>query len=503
MFAGVTLHAVGASVLRARMTPAGDHTFAVDLADATGAPVATVDSLASRPLTRLRGEQDTAGEALFVLDWQPLALDPDAPAADHRLLEIPAGSDAGTVRAALRTALAALQDDDARPLALVTRGAVATAGEGVPDLAGAAVWGLARSAQSENPGRCVLLDLEPGADPGILLRAVLATGEPQVAVRSGTARAARLVRAEPLEGAAAPALDPEGTVLLTGATGGLGPVLARHLVTAHGARHLALVSRGGRADALVAELAALGASATAHACDVADRDALSALLDGLRQERPLTAVVHAAGVLDDGVVASLTPERLDAVLAPKALAALHLHELTRDQDLAAFVLFSSVAGTVGAPGQGNYAAANACLDALAAHRAADGMPALSLAWGPWAPTGGMTGALDEADLARMSRGGMVPLSAEEGTALFDRALGTGRPAVAPVRLDLSSLRAQGGELAPVFRALAGRPVRRGAATGETGSDSPSAWPPRGDGAGRGPADHRPLPCGRRARTRRT
>lgn len=210
MFAGVTLHAVGASVLRARMTPAGDHTFAVDLADATGAPVATVDSLASRPLTRLRGEQDTAGEALFVLDWQPLALDPDAPAADHRLLEIPAGSDAGTVRAALRTALAALQDDDARPLALVTRGAVATAGEGVPDLAGAAVWGLARSAQSENPGRCVLLDLEPGADPGTLLPAVLATGEPQVAVRSGTARAARLVRAEPLEGAAAPPSTPRG-----------------------------------------------------------------------------------------------------------------------------------------------------------------------------------------------------------------------------------------------------------------------------------------------------
>ncbi|MBM7439960.1 type I polyketide synthase [Streptomyces sp. HB132] len=469
MFAGVTLHAVGASVLRARMTPAGDHTFAVDLADATGAPVATVDSLASRPLTRLRGEQDTAADALFALDWQPLPLDPDAPAADHRLLEIPSGSDAGTVRAALHTALAALQDDDALPLVLVTRGSVSTAGEDVPDLAGAAVWGLARSAQSENPGRCVLLDLEPGADPAILLPAVLATGEPQVAVRSGAARAARLVRAEPLEGAADPALDPEGTVLLTGATGGLGPVLARHLVTAHGVRHLALVSRGGRADDLVAELAGLGASASVHACDVGDRDALSALLDGLGQARRLTAVVHAAGVLDDGVVASLTPERLDAVLAPKALAALHLHELTRDHDLAAFVLFSSVAGTVGAPGQGNYAAANACLDALAAHRGANGMPALSLAWGPWAPTGGMTGALDEADLARMSRGGMIPLSADEGTALFDRALGTGRPAVAPVRLNLSALRAQGGELAPVLRALAGRPVRREAATGDTGS----------------------------------
>ncbi|MFD4033792.1 SDR family NAD(P)-dependent oxidoreductase [Streptomyces sp. NPDC058637] len=469
MFAGVTLHAVGASVLRARMTPTGDHTFAVDLADATGAPVATVDSLASRPLTRLTTGQDIAGAALFALDWQPLALDTDAPAADHRLLEIPSGSDAEAVRAALHTALTALQDDDPRPLAVVTRGAVSTGGEDVPGLAGAAVWGLARSAQSENPGRCVLLDLEPGTDPGTLLPAVLASGEPQVAVRSGAARAARLVRAEPLDDAAAPVLDPEGTVLLTGATGGLGPVLARHLVTAHGVRHLALVSRRGHADELVAELAALGANATAHACDVADRDALATLLDGIGQDRPLTAVVHAAGVLDDGVVSSLTPERLDAVLAPKALGALHLHELTRDHGLSAFVLFSSVAGTVGAPGQGNYAAANAFLDALASHRSANGSPALALAWGPWAPTGGMTGALDEADLARMSRGGMIPLSAEEGTALFDRALRIGRPVLAPVRLDLSALRAQGGELAPVLRALAGRPARREAATEGTGS----------------------------------
>ncbi|WP_335936422.1 type I polyketide synthase [Streptomyces sp. PTD5-9] len=468
-FTGVTLHAVGASALRARMTPTGDHTFAVDLADPTGTPVATVASLASRPLTRPDDGHDPAADALFALVWQPLTLDADAPAPGHRLLETAPGADADAVRAALRTALAALQDDDPRPLAVVTRGAVSTDGEDAPDLAGAAVWGLVRSAQSENPGRCVLLDLEPGVDAETLLPAVLASGEPQIAVRSGAARAARLVRAGTPGDGPAPALDPDGTVLITGATGGLGPVLARHLVRAHGVRHLALVSRSGAAGELIAELAALGADATAHACDVADRDALAAVLAAIPGDRPLTAVVHAAGVLDDGVVSALTPERIDAVLAPKALGALHLHELTARRNLSAFVLFSSVAGTLGAPGQGNYAAANAVLDALAAHRRAHGSPALSLAWGPWAPTGGMTGALGEADLARMSRGGMTPLSAEDGTALFDRALRTGRAALAPVRLDPSALRAQGGELAPVLQALAGRTVRRTAAAEGAGS----------------------------------
>ncbi|WP_435897545.1 SDR family NAD(P)-dependent oxidoreductase [Streptomyces achromogenes] len=465
-FAGVTLHATGASVLRARLTPAGDHAFAVDLADADGAPVATVASLTSRPLTRL-ADQDPAADALFTLDWQPLPLDGDAPDPGHRVLHSAPGSTPDAVRQALRTALAALQDDDPRPLAVVTRGAVSTAGEDVPDLAGAAVWGLVRSAQSEHPDRFTLLDLEPGADAATVLPGALATGEPQLAVRAGTARAARLIRAELPAEAPDFDFDPEGTVLLTGATGGLGRVLARHLVTAHGVRHLALLSRSGTADDLIAELAALGATATAHACDIADRDRLATVLAGLPADRPLTAVVHAAGVLDDGVVSSLTPERLDTVLAPKALGALHLHELTGEH--VPLVLFSSVAGTVGAPGQGNYAAANALLDALAAHRHAHGAPALSLAWGPWAPAGGMTGTLDEADRARMTRGGMTALSAAEGTALFDRALRAGRPALAPVRLSLPALRAQGPGLAPVLRALVGRPVRREAAAEGTGA----------------------------------
>ncbi|WP_053656865.1 type I polyketide synthase [Streptomyces sp. MMG1121] len=466
MFAGVTLHAVGASVLRARLVPTGPHAFAVDLADATGAPVATVTSLASRPLTNLRAARDTTADALFTLDWQPLPLEADAPDTDHRVLHSVPGADAAAVREALHSALAALQDEDPRPLAVVTHGAVSVSGEDVPDLAGAAVWGLVRSAQSENPDRFVLLDLEPDTDADAVLPGVLASGEPQVAMRARAARAARLVRAEVTPGSGELTLDPEGTVLLTGATGGLGPVLARHLVTTYGVRHLALLSRSGDSGDLIAELAALGATATAHACDVADRDALAAVLAGIPADRPLTAVVHAAGVLDDGVVSSLTPERIDQVLAPKAFGALHLHELTGGRS--AFVLFSSVAGTVGAPGQGNYAAANALLDALAAHRHAQGAPALSLAWGPWAPSGGMTSSLDEADRARMARGGMTALSAEEGTALFDLAARAGRPALAPVRLSLPALRAQGSALAPVFRALAGRPVRREAAAEDAG-----------------------------------
>ncbi|MEF9908101.1 SDR family NAD(P)-dependent oxidoreductase [Streptomyces sp. P9-A2] len=268
--------------------------------------------------------------------------------------------------------------------------------------------------------------------------------------------------------------DPDGTVLVTGGTGSLGALVARHLVTAHGARNLLLTSRSGPdapgARELAAELTALGATVTVEACDAADRDALAALLASVPATAPLTAVVHTAGVVDDGVLAALTPGRTATVLRPKADAALHLHDLTRDLDLAALVLFSSAAGTLGNPGQANYAAANSFLDGLAHVRRAEGLPATSLAWGLWSHASGMTGTLAEADLRRTARDGMLGLTAEDGLALLDAALTSAEPVLVPTRLDLGVLRerAASGTLPPMLRALVRAPRRTAAATTAAG-----------------------------------
>ncbi|MGW7794304.1 type I polyketide synthase, partial [Streptomyces tricolor] len=253
--------------------------------------------------------------------------------------------------------------------------------------------------------------------------------------------------------------DWSGGVLVTGGTGALGRLVARHLVSAHGAERLVLLSRGGPeapgAAELLEELAGLGAQATVVACDAADRAALARVLD----EHPVSAVVHTAGVLADAVLTSLTPERLDTVLRPKLDAAWHLHELTRERPLTAFVLFSSAAGLLGSPGQAGYAAGNTFLDALAAHRRALGLPAVSLAWGAWAGSGGMADRLGDTDTRRMASGGVLPLDTETGLALFDTGVTRAEPVLLPARLDLAPRDA--ARTAPLLRSLVRAPRRTG------------------------------------------
>ncbi|MFI6150953.1 SDR family NAD(P)-dependent oxidoreductase, partial [Streptomyces sp. NPDC051109] len=487
----VTLHAAGAALVRVRVTPAGTEGVRIAVADAAGRPVASVDTLVLREVSaaQLSAADGCAHhDGLFRLGWTPLPA--PAPAAcavswaewDELGAEDPVpavvvlrsapGSDPDSVHAAVQRTLSLLQswlaDDryDEAKLLVVTEGAVEVDGSAVTDLAGAAVWGLVRAAQSENPERFLLADL---SDPATV-PAVVALGELQVAVRGEAFHAARLQRvpvaAEPLPSST---FGARGTVLLTGATGTLGRLVTRHLVTEYGVQRLLLTSRRGieapGAAELVEELTARGVHIEVAACDAADRDALAKVLASVPAGHPLTGVVHLAGMLDDGVITALTPERVDAVLRPKVDAALNLHELTQEigAELDAFVLFSSAAGTFGTPGQGNYAAANAFLDALAARRRAQGLVGQSLAWGLWADEGGMAGGLDDSALQRMNRTGVEALSAERGMALFDTASSLDAPVLVPVQLDLSA--ADGADVPALLRGLVRRPARRAAGNG--------------------------------------
>ncbi|WP_445074842.1 SDR family NAD(P)-dependent oxidoreductase, partial [Streptomyces sp. SAS_267] len=516
-WSGVRLAAAGASDLRVKVSRVGTGTSAVSLvlADGTGEPVAQVDSLTLRPAP---ADQLRAGsgsdDAVFGLEWTPFGL-PSAPdgmrietyedLAALRSTDSPADSDAAAVadavvvpcptgtgadlatrirevtHAVLELVQWWLAEERPARLVLVTR---------TGDLAQSAVRGLVGSAQTENPDRIVLVetagdaraDVVSGVDGTRLARVLpglIASGEPQAALHpDDEVRVPRLVRV-----AAPKNAEPElpglgsGTVLLTGASGGLGGLFARHLVAEHGVRSLLLVSRRGGdapgAAELTAELTANGADVTWAACDIADRDAVRALLTGPGQS--LSAIVHTAGVLDDGIIGSLTPERLDAVFRPKVDAALNLHDLAGELsgDLSAFVLFSSVAGTLGTPGQANYAAANTFLDALAEHRRSVGLRATSLAWGLWAQDSesAMTGSLDHTDLTRIKRMGLAAIPPTDGLRMFDAALAIDRAAVAPIRLDTSAFRDGPGQpVPPVLRGLVRvAPVRRTARTAPKGS----------------------------------
>ncbi|WP_191253729.1 type I polyketide synthase [Amycolatopsis oliviviridis] len=428
LFGDVTLHAAGATALRVRVTPTGPGTVSLLATDITGAPVATLGTVNVRTAEapRPRGT-----DSLYELTWVEVPADGET-GEDVQVFTAPEGEP----RDALAATLAAIQE-------FLTDGGTRLVVRTGDTPAGAAVRGLARTAASEHPDRFVVLEGEDVAT-------ALATGEPQVRIRDGVAEVPRLARAT----AGEPAIWGEGTVLVTGGTGGVGAAIARHL--APEVTKLVLTSRRGLDAPGAAELAEeLGADVVA--CDVTDRDALATLLDGIDD---LTGIVHAAGVLDDGVVTELTPERFDTVLRPKAEAALALHELTLGKPLTQFVLVSSVSGILGGPGQASYTAANALLDDLARRRHAEGLPARSLAYGLWA--NGMGG---QSDVDRLARAGFGALTDEEGLALFDAALAASTPVPVPVKLDLATLRtlARTSEPAPALRGLVRVPKRRGAA----------------------------------------
>ncbi|WP_440901366.1 SDR family NAD(P)-dependent oxidoreductase, partial [Actinosynnema sp.] len=360
-----------------------------ELADENGKPVLVVGSVVTRPVDEHPG---------YEVGWTPADGSGEATGSQVlRVQDAPDLPEPHRARAVVCGVLLALQRFLATHgrgrLLVVTRGAVAVRpGEPVDPVA-SAVWGLVRSAQAEHPGRFALVD---ELIDGVLPDGVL-PDEEQCAVRDGEVLVPRLVRAR---AGARRVLDPSGEVLITGGTGALGALVARHLVAAHGVRRLVLVSRRGPdapgAADLCADLRAAGAAVEVLACDVGDRDSVRALVSG----RSLTAVVHAAGVLADGVLEGLTPERVEEVFRAKVDSALLLEEATRDAGLAVLALFSSIAGVLGSAGQGAYAAASAFLDGLA-HRRPD---LLSLAGGPW--SGGMMAGLGASDLARHQRLGV-------------------------------------------------------------------------------------------------
>ncbi|MFI9787624.1 type I polyketide synthase [Kitasatospora sp. NPDC051984] len=522
----VAIEASDAPVLRVRLRPDGPDAVTARITDPSGRTVATVGSLTLR--TASTAALRASSGSVFHVGWTPVTagpgprpvtrwgllgprderllpdafpVEPRSATPDAVLLTCPPSVDApaldadpAAVHAVAAGVLDRLQahladDSTARtPLVVLTRGATGPLGARPADPGAAAVWGMLRAAQLEHPDRFVLLDTEGPDQDGLgdALADLLATGEPQAALRGGILYAPRLVRPTASAPASAPASairsagafgPSEGTVLLSGG-GALAAVLARHLVAAHGVRHLLVLSRRG-ADApglpeLAAELAGAGAEVTALACDVSDRRALAAALAAIPESRPLCAVVHTAGVLDDGLLDGLTAERMAAVLRPKFDAARHLDRLTRGADLAAFVVFSSAAGVLGSPGQASYSAANAALDALVAERRRLGLPGLSLAWGPWERVSGMTAALAGPDRRRIDRRGARGLSDEEAMALLDTVCaadaappGDGSPVVL-AHLDLT-VRGD-GPVHPMLRSL----VRRGPAATTGAKAAPSA-----------------------------
>ncbi|WP_438800564.1 type I polyketide synthase [Actinoplanes ianthinogenes] len=522
---GVTLHATGATAVRVRISHPAPDRISLLVADPAGQPVLTVGSLVSRPMTADRLAPADPADALLGVTWSPAATpDPGAtadvvfiygpddleligaeaarlavvasvtpspggdPPARGGETVIPGASRNATVAAGApgtvpsrsrETVVAGLrlvqswlgrpELNDSR-LVLVTHRAVPVGADEDVDVTTAPVWGLVRAAQAEHPDRIVLLDTDTGPDRelgGPLLDRAIATGEPELAIRGGELFVPRLAPAAVTGGTAPWA---EGVVLITGGTGGLGAILAEHLVRAHGVRKLVLTSRRGPdapgAAALIARLADLGGDGEAVACDVADRAAVARLIDGIGDR--LTGIVHAAGIGDNALLDHLDAARIGTVFAPKADAAWYLHELTAGLPIRAFVLLSSAGGLVLAAGQGNYAAANTFLDALAAHRRHRGLPATALAYGLWDAGSGLAAELTDGDRERMRRLGLPALTTPQALELFDRAVASDAAHLVPLPVDRGALRARTDEPPALLRGLAaGRRTRTRAAAGGT------------------------------------
>ncbi|MFI9721761.1 SDR family NAD(P)-dependent oxidoreductase [Streptomyces sp. NPDC052396] len=524
---GIRVNSAQPTALRVRLAPAGENALSMALADQNGAPVGGIESLTLRPvdigkLTELSFDHQ---DSLFQVDWVARQVPPGEAAGRYAVLGEPdaitaslgqgravfaglgelaaaggaippvvlAGidrSDAGAgdppavaeqnLHRVLRWTRDWLSDDrfsDSR-LVIVTREAIHDDEVPHTDPAAAAIWGFVRTAQTENPGRFTLVDTDDHPASWAGIPAAAATGEPQLKIRAGLVTTPQLAPAPRPSGRAAdgPGLG-SGTVLITGGTGGLGAMLARHLVARHGVRRLVLTSRRGPAAAAAAglreELTAAGARVEIVACDVTRRESVAGLIAAMPDEHPLTAVIHCAAALDDGVVEALTEDRVDAVLAPKTHGAWHLHELTRHLDLSAFVLFSSIASVLGTAGQANYAAANAFLNGLAEARRAEGLAAGSLCWGYWAERGELGAGLVEADIVRLQRQGVQPMASHEGLALFDAAIARNEPVLVPARLNLQALGApQAGQAgAPLLRGLTGTPAGPGGPESREATDA--------------------------------
>ncbi|WP_413462975.1 type I polyketide synthase [Salinispora arenicola] len=520
---GLRVASAGPGVLRVRLTPAGEGAFSVAFADREGASLGGVESLSMRPtdVNQLMELSFDHQDLLFRTEWTPHSTVPTRAAGRYAVLHAPDAVTASLEQGAAVVASieelvasggelppvviacvgrmgeqrgdtpAAVEEDLHRVmrwtqqwisddrfsesrLVLVTRAAFGDDHVAHADPAAAAVWGFVRTVQTENPGRFTLVDTDDQPGSWNRVPAAAESGAAQLKIRAGIVTTPQLAHAHGAStshGSPGGAHDVPplgtGTVLITGGTSGLGAMLARHLVQRHGVRRLVLTSRRGPAAPAAAglreSLTRAGAEVEVVACDVTSRESVAELLAAVPSEHPLTAVIHCAGVLDDGVLQTLTQDRLDAVLAPKARGAWHLHELTRHLDLSAFVLFSSIASVLGTAGQANYAAANGFLNGLAEARRAAGLHATSLCWGFWAQRSEMVADIGDADVERLRRQGVLALSSQEGLALFDAAMSLDEPVLVPARLDLpgQGKPTDGQPASPLLRDLIGAPEAGG------------------------------------------